>query len=180
MNLLDTNNSNAARIPSNLEELDAPHIQLQVTRRDGEKVNFNYQKIMNRLDNCAKGLRFVDVKQVLSKTIDGLYEGVTTTELDSLLMQNTAMLIGEEPEYSKLAARLLARYIDEEAALNGVRRFSEGFQLGVEFGLLSPEIGEFVKLNAQELDRAVELEKNGSFRIFRFKNRIRSLPTQAP
>lgn len=166
MNLLDTNHSSAARIASTMTEPSSSTRELQVTRRDGEMVRFNYEKIKKRLDNCAKGLDSVEAQQVLEKTIDGLYEGVTTTEVDSLLMQNAAMLIGEEPEYSKLAARLLARYVDEEAALCGVRRFSESFKLGVELGLLSPEIGLFVSDNAEVLDGAVDLSKTDLFEYF--------------
>ncbi len=48
--------------------------------------------------------------RVAAKVISGLYDGATTKELDQLCIQTAALLIGEEPQYSRLASRLLARF----------------------------------------------------------------------
>ena len=57
--------------------------------------------------------------RVATRTISGLYDGATTQELDQLSIQTAAALIVEEPKYARLAARLLATFIDKEVAQPG-------------------------------------------------------------
>ena len=70
----------------------------------------------------------VDPLRVATKTISGLYDGATTAELDQLSIQTAAELIGEEPQYSRLAARLLAAYVDKEVRGQGVASFSQSIR----------------------------------------------------
>ena len=71
-----------------------------------------------------------------SAAIGGLYDGATTKELDALAIQTSALLIGEEPEYSFLAARLLAEFIQEEVREQGITTFSQGIFKGQELGII--------------------------------------------
>jgi ribonucleoside-diphosphate reductase alpha chain len=64
--------------------------------------------------------------RVATRTIGGLYDGATTEELDRLLIQSAAELIAEEPAYLRLAARLLAAALADEAAGQGVTSFRGG------------------------------------------------------
>ena len=86
-----------------------PHqIRMQVRKRNGDTEPVDVNKIVRAVDRCAGGLADVDPLRVATKTISGLYDGATTAELDRLSIQTAAEMIGEEPEYSRLAARLLA------------------------------------------------------------------------
>ena len=79
---------------------------VRVRKRDGSYEPVDTVQIVLKVARAAEGLPHVEPQTVAEKAIRGIYDGVTTTELDSLLVQNAAMLISEEPEYSRLAARL--------------------------------------------------------------------------
>src|SRR5690606_17315729 len=87
---------------------------IRVRRRSGASEPVDVDTIVRAVARCADGLDDVDPQRVAAKTISGLYDGVTEEDLDRLVIQTAADLIGEEPQYSKLAARLLSGYIDQE------------------------------------------------------------------
>ena len=86
---------------------------MQVRKRNGSLEPADVNKIVRAVERCSEGLQSVDPMRIASKTIGGLYHGATTRELDLLSIQTAASLIAEEPEYSRLAARLLDGFIDE-------------------------------------------------------------------
>ena len=81
---------------------------MQVRKRNGDPEPVDVNKIVRAVERCADGLDEVDPLRVATKTISGLYDGATTAELDRLSIQTAAAMIAEEPQYSRLAARLLA------------------------------------------------------------------------
>jgi ribonucleoside-diphosphate reductase alpha chain len=87
---------------------------MRVTKRNGHHEPVDINKIVRAISRCTPSLPNVDVMRIATKTISGLYDGATTKELDKLSIQTAASLIFEEPEYSKLAARLLNQYIEKE------------------------------------------------------------------
>ena len=88
---------------------------------------------------CAGDLDDVDPMRVATRTISGLYDGATTAELDELSIRTAAALIGEEPKYSRLAARLLAAYIDKEVRNQDIDSFTQSIALGHAEGLIGDE-----------------------------------------
>ncbi|HEY0699047.1 MAG TPA: ribonucleoside-diphosphate reductase subunit alpha, partial [Micromonospora sp.] len=104
--------------------------------------------------------------RVATRTISGLYDGATTAELDLLSIQTAADMIGEEPQYSRLAARLLAGYVDKEVRGQGVAAFSQAVRLGHAQGLVGDETAEFVAANARKLDDAVDPAADRRFEYF--------------
>ncbi|TVQ77955.1 MAG: ribonucleoside-diphosphate reductase subunit alpha [Bradymonadales bacterium] len=139
---------------------------MHVRKRDGSLVPVDVNKIVTRVANCAAGLDDVDPMRVATKAISGLYDGATTVELDRLCIQTASLLTFEEPEYSKLAARLLAEFVDEEVATQGIAKFSHSVLAGNKLGLLSNEVTAFVSAHARELDRAIDLARNDLFEYF--------------
>lgn len=101
------------------DQVDQP-ILMKVRKRSGKLEPVDVNKIISVVMNCATGLLSVDPLRVATKAISGLYDGATTKELDQLCISTASLLMSEEPEYSKLAARLLAKYIDEEVRTLGV------------------------------------------------------------
>jgi ribonucleoside-diphosphate reductase alpha chain len=108
----------------------------------------------------------VDPLRIATKTISGLYDGATTAELDKLSIQTAAELIGEEPQYSRLAARLLAAYVDKEVRNQGVASFSQSIARGHEWGLIGDATAAFVATNARKLDDAVDPAGDLRFEYF--------------
>ena len=101
-----------------------------------------------------------------TRTIGGLYDGATTKELDALAIQTSALLIGEEPEYSFLAARLLAEFIQEEVREQGITTFSQGIFKGQELGIINDSLAAFVAAHREQLDAAIKPERNQLFQYF--------------
>ncbi|MCF2527099.1 ribonucleoside-diphosphate reductase subunit alpha [Yinghuangia soli] len=104
--------------------------------------------------------------RVAARALAGLYDGATTAELDALVVRTAAELIAEEPEYSRLAARLLARTIDAEVRRQGIESFSTGIALGHAEGLIGDETAAFVAAHAAGLDAAIDTEADRRFEYF--------------
>jgi ribonucleoside-diphosphate reductase alpha chain len=149
--------------------LTAPHpgpATMRVTKRSGEKEPVNLDKIVRAVARCCEGLADVDAMRVALKTIAGLYDGAGTRELDELSIRTAASFIAEEPEYSKLAARLLSGYIDKEVQGQGVYSFSQSIRLGFDAGLINERVLAFVEANARKLNDAIEPAHGLRFEYF--------------
>ena len=139
---------------------------MQVRKRNGDSESVDVGKIVRAVDRVSGGLDDVDPMRVATKTISGLYDGATTAELDRLSIQTAAEMISEEPQYSRLAARLLAGYIDKEVRGQGVATFSQSIALGHASGLIGDETAAFVSANARKLDFAVDERADERFEYF--------------
>ena len=80
---------------------------MHVRKRNGSLEPVDVNKIVRAVQRSCWGLSQVDAMRIASKTIGGLYDGATTGELDTISIDTAASLIAEEPQYSRLAARLL-------------------------------------------------------------------------
>ncbi|HXM14565.1 MAG TPA: hypothetical protein VN933_04940, partial [Candidatus Eremiobacteraceae bacterium] len=123
-------------------------------------------KIVRAVDRCSAGLEAVDPIRIASKTIGGLFHGATTRELDLLSIQTAASLIAEEPEYSKLAARLLDGFIAKEVANQNIYSFSQSVATGKQHGLVSKDLALFVTENARKLNDAIDDRRSELFEYF--------------
>jgi ribonucleoside-diphosphate reductase alpha chain len=139
---------------------------MQVRKRNGDTEPVDVMKIVRAVERVSGGLDEVDPLRVATRTISGLYDGATTAELDRLSIRTAAELIGEEPEYSRLAARLLAGYVDKEVRGHGIASFSQSVALGHAEGLIGDATAEFVAANAVKLDRAVDPANDRLFEYF--------------
>ncbi|MGH3187918.1 MAG: ribonucleoside-diphosphate reductase subunit alpha [Streptosporangiaceae bacterium] len=143
--------------------------RMQVRKRNGDSEPVDVNKIVRAVERCAGGLDEVDPMRVATKTISGLYDGATTAELDRLSIQTAAEMTGEEPQYSRLAARLLAAYIGKEVRNQGVASFSQAVSLGHAEGLIGDQAAAFVKDNARKLDDAIDPAGDLEFEYFGMK-----------
>jgi ribonucleoside-diphosphate reductase alpha chain len=139
---------------------------MQVRKRSGDTEPVDVNKIVRAVDRWAADLADVDPLRVATKTISGLYDGATTAELDRLSIQTAAEMTGEEPQYSRLAARLLAAYIGKEVRGQGIASFSQSVALGHAEGLINDATAQFVQDSARKLDDAVDLTADHRFEYF--------------
>ena len=139
---------------------------MHVRKRNGDHEPVDVNKIVRAVEWCADDLVDVDPMRVATKTISGLYDGATTAELDQLSIQTAAEMIGEEPQYSRLAARLLANFIQKEVRGHGIASFSQSIALGHSSGLISDRTAAFVQENSRKLDFAIEDEADRRFEYF--------------
>jgi ribonucleoside-diphosphate reductase alpha chain len=139
---------------------------MQVRKRNGSTEPVDVNKIVAAVQRWAGGLDDVDPLRVATKTISGLYDGATTAELDRLSIQTAAEMIGEEPQYSRLAARLLSGYVGKEVRGQGIASFSQAIALGRAEGLIGEVTAEFVAVSARKLDDAVDPDGDLRFEYF--------------
>ena len=118
----------------------SPQTTMRVKKRSGRTEPVDVTKIVRAVDRQCDGLPNVDAVRVATKTIHGLYDGATTLELDQLSIQTAAALVVEEPEYGRLAARLLATTIDKEVKNQGIHAFSQSIAQGHALGLLGDRL----------------------------------------
>jgi ribonucleoside-diphosphate reductase alpha chain len=139
---------------------------MQVKKRNGGLEPVDINKIVRAISRCTAGLANVDVMRIATKTISGLYDGATTQELDKLSIQTAASLIFEEPEYSRVAARLLNQYVEKEVRNQEIHSFSQSIAFGYKEGLIKDRVMEFVTANSRKLNDAIDHSRNGLFEFF--------------
>ncbi len=162
-----TKNGGAApartRAPS---EEGYPQTTMRVRKRNGSAEPVDVNKIVRAVGRSCVGLTDVDALRVATKTISGLYDGATTRELDQLSIQTAAGLIFEEPQYAKLAARLLGTYIDKEVRGQEIHAFSQSVLTAQRLGLANDRLATFVTNNARKLNDTIAVERDREFEYF--------------
>jgi len=143
-----------------------PPTTMRVTKRNGTTEPVDLDKIVRAVGRSCAGLDAVDAMRVATKTISGLYDGAMTSELDRLSIQTAASLLSEEPQYGRLAARLLATYIDKEVRNQVIHAFSQAIATGHRLGLVNARLADLVTRHARKLNDAIVPERDREFEYF--------------
>jgi ribonucleoside-diphosphate reductase alpha chain len=143
-----------------------PSTQMKVRKRNNALEFVDLNKIVRAIGRCCTELPFVDAMRVATKTISGLYDGATTQELDLLSIQTAATLISEEPQYSKLAARLLSTVLEKEVRNQEIHAFSLSISTAHRLGIVNERLASFVAINARKLNDALEPARDDHFEYF--------------
>jgi ribonucleoside-diphosphate reductase alpha chain len=147
-----------------------------VIKRNGKKESVKFDKITARIEKLCYGLdrRFVGSIDVAKKVIEGLYDGVTTTELDNLAAETAASLTVKHPDYALLASRIAVSNLHK----NTIKSFSATMQLlfeckdsktGKYVPLLADDIWDIIQQNAELLDSTIIYDRDYGFDYFGFK-----------
>ena len=139
---------------------------MHVKKRNGALETVDVNKIVRAVQRCSHGLSHVDAIRIASKTIGGLYDGASTRELDAISIDTAASLMAEEPQYSKLAARLLLATIIKEVAGQNLHSFSQSVEHGAAQGIVSPATAEFVRVHMRKLNHAIDENLSDRFEYF--------------
>ncbi len=145
------------------------HKIMRVMKRDGTLEPVDVNKIINVVLASSTGLAEVDPMRVATKAISGLYDGATTKELDELCIRTASFLISEEPNYSKLAARLLSRYISEEIRNQKIHTFFDYIVLAHREELISDQKFQLIRENKEAFSIIVDNSRTESFEYFGLK-----------
>jgi len=151
-----------------------------VVKRDGKKEPMMFDKITARVRKLCYGLNeLVDPVKVAMRVIEGLYDGVTTTELDNLAAEIAATLTTAHPDYAKLAARISVSNLHK----NTKKSFSEVMEdlytyinprTGKKAPLLSDEVYKVIMDNKEILDSTIIYNRDFGYDYFGFKTLERS------
>src|SRR5690606_26643250 len=125
---------------------------LRITKRDGSTEAVDINKIVRAVSRCCTDLKDVDPLRVATKTISGIYDNASTQELDKLSIQTAANLIAEEPQYAKLAGRLLASYINKEVSNQGISNFAQAVRNAHQLGIANDRLLSFVTDHEDQLN----------------------------
>ena len=152
-----------------------------VIKRNGKKEAVHFDKITARIYKLIYGLSISekDVIEIAKKVIQGIYDNVTTTELDNLTAETAAAQTTIHPDFSVLAARIAVSNLHK----NTLKSFSKTAKLLYEYTdpvtqthapLISEEIYKIIRKNADELDSSVIYDRDYNFDYFGFKTLERS------
>ena len=153
---------------------------MNVVKRDGRKEPIMFDKITARVRKLCYGLNeLVDPVKISMRVIEGLYDGVTTSELDNLAAEVAATMTTSHPDYARLAARISVSNLHK----NTKKSFSEVMsdlyhyvnpRTGKDAPLLSDEVYKVIMDNAEDLDSTIIYNRDFGYDYFGFKTLERS------
>lgn len=152
-----------------------------VIKRDGKRQHVKFDKITGRIQKLCYGLdaKHIDPILVAVKVIEGIYDGITTSELDNLAAEVAAMMTTKHPDYALLASRIAISNLQK----NTNKSFSQTVQelylyvdpkTGKNAPLVSEEVFNIIQRNAEILDGAIIYDRDFCYDYFGFKTLERS------
>jgi ribonucleoside-diphosphate reductase alpha chain len=153
---------------------------MYVVKRDGRKEPVSFDKITDRIRIlCYELNERVDPVKVAMRVIEGLYDGVTTSELDNLAAETAASMTVTHPDFAQLAARIAVSNLHK----NTKKSFSETMldlyhyvnpRTGKKSPLLADDVYEVIMANAEKLDSTIIYNRDFNYDYFGFKTLERS------
>ncbi len=152
-----------------------------VIKRDGTRESVKFDKITARIQKLSYGLEptHVDPIQVAKKVIDGVFDGVTTSQLDNLAAETAAGLTSRHPDYAQLASRIAVSNLHK----NTIKSFSKTVEAlfnyidpktNLRAQLIADDVYEIVQKNAHLLDSSIIYDRDFGYDYFGFKTLERS------
>jgi len=153
---------------------------MYVLKRDGREEEVMFDKITARIKKLCYGLSpMIEPVKISMRVIDGLYDGVTTSELDNLAAEQAAALTTTHPDYALLASRIAVSNLHKETS----KSFSKTIQklydyvdpkTGKKAPLIADDVYEIVMKNKEELDSKIIYDRDFGYDFFGFKTLERS------
>lgn len=148
---------------------------MYVIKRSGKQESIKFDKVTARIEKLSYGLSpLVNVIDVAKKTIEGIYAGVPTTELDNLAAETAASLTTIHPDYAILASRVAVSNLHK----NTVKSFSETMRklheytdkkIGRKMPLVADDVMQIIQKHADILDSTIIYDRDYGFDYFGFK-----------
>lgn len=147
-----------------------------VIKRDGRRESVKFDKVTARIERLCYGLDpvFVQPVEVAMKVVSGIYDGVTTSELDTLAAETAASMTTKHPDYAVLAARIAISNLHK----NTLKSFSGTVKLlyqyidpktGENASLISKETWKIIQANAALLDSSIIYDRDFGYDFFGYK-----------
>lgn len=154
---------------------------MQVVKRDGRKEDVSFDKITARIKKLCYGFdeQYIDYYEICKKVIQGLYDGVTTQELDTLAAETAASMSPNHPDYALLAARISISNLHKSTS----KSFSDTVEAlyhyidpktGEKAGLIGDDLYATVQQHRDEINAAIIYDRDYNFDYFGYKTLERS------
>ena len=147
-----------------------------VIKRDGRKESVKFDKITARIEKLSYGLNadYVKTIEIAKKVIDGLYDGVSTQELDELAAETAATLTTKHPDFATLAARISVSNLHKTTSKSFSSTMKRLYtyvnpKTGENASLLSKDVYGVINKNAALLDSSIIYDRDFSYDYFGFK-----------
>jgi ribonucleoside-diphosphate reductase alpha chain len=152
-----------------------------VTTRSGKREPVQFDKITHRISQLTYGLdsKYVDSMQVAKRTINGLFDGITTMELDNLSAEVSAYMTSVHPDYARLAGRIAVANLHRSTSDSFMETFDTLYNFKNEFTgehqpLISEEIYQFAREYKDRISTEIAYSRDFEFDYFGFKTLERS------
>jgi ribonucleoside-diphosphate reductase alpha chain len=154
---------------------------MYVIKRSGAKEPVYYDKITSRINKLSYGLNLKYIQPILvaQQVIQGLYDGVTTTELDNLAAETAAGMAVSHPDYAILAARVAVSNLHKNSKKSFSRVITDLYEYidpktNGPAPLIADDIFKIIMDNKERLDAAIIHHRDFEFDYFGFKTLERS------
>jgi ribonucleoside-diphosphate reductase alpha chain len=152
-----------------------------VTTRSGKREPVQFDKITHRISQLTYGLdpQYVDAIQIAKRTINGLFDGITTEELDNLSAEVSAYMTSVHPDYARLAGRIAVANLHRSTSDSFMETFEKLYNFKNEFSgeaqpLLSEDIFAFAQKHKDRISAEIAYSRDFEFDYFGFKTLERS------
>ena len=130
---------------------------MQVIKRTGKREDVSFDKITARIKKLCYGLNpLVNYIEISKKVIQGLFDGVTTTELDNLAAETAASLAAQHPDYAVLAARIAVSNLHKNTDKSFSRTMKD------LYNYIDPKTGDKAGLIGEETHKIIQKNKDNS------------------
>lgn len=149
---------------------------MQVIKRNGKREDVSFDKITARVKKLCYGLnqKHVQPLEIAKRVIQGLYDGVSTSDLDNLAAETAANMATVHPDYALLAARISISNLHK----NTDKSFSKTMEklyayvdpkTGLDAGLISDETIEVIRKHKDKINSTIVYSRDETFDYFGFK-----------
>ena len=166
---------------------------MDIIKRNGSREPLKLEKISSRIKKLTYGLNErVDPDKVSTKVVSGLYDGVSSTELDQLSSETAASMVTVHPDFGKLAARIaitaLYKNVPKDFSVIAKKLYEYiNPKTGDSAGMISDEVFEVIQKYSQELDAMIVHDRDFNFDYFGFMTlrksyllKIDNVPAETP
>ena len=154
---------------------------MKVKKRNGSLEEMRYDKITRRISVFCNDLNldYIDPTYVTLKVTQGIYDGITTTELDVLAAETAAAMVTTHPDYAKLAGRLAVSNLHKTTHKKFSQCIKELYSFvepktGKESSLINDDVYKFILENREILDETIIQDRDFDFDYFGYKTLERS------
>ncbi|MEL6391013.1 MAG: ribonucleotide reductase N-terminal alpha domain-containing protein, partial [Bacteroidota bacterium] len=154
---------------------------MQVVKRSGKKESVSFDKITARIKKLCYGLdeNHIEAIDIAKKVIQGLYDGVPTTDLDNLAAETAASMAAHHPEYATLAARIAISNLHKSTQKSFSKTMESLYayidpKTGAQAGLIADQTITTIRKHKDRINSAIIYDRDYNFDYFGFKTLERS------
>jgi ribonucleoside-diphosphate reductase alpha chain len=151
-------------------------MSMYVIKRDGRRESVKFDKVTARIEKLSYGLdsNYVQPVEVAKKVVSGIYDGVTTAELDNLAAETAASMTTKHPDYAILAARVAISNLHKNtlksfsATMKRLYTYVDG-KTGENASLISKEVYDVIRQHASLFDSTIIYDRDYAYDYFGYK-----------